>query len=122
MVVERIKKSAPDERVSITFDCDEEFTPARFKRYISARKEAEDIRRCLAAFRIAEPKVFVPLQAADLLAWETRKDLLRQIEGNNVRPEFAHMMSILPGFFPDYTEELWDEPRLNQEFGPLKTV
>ena len=101
MVVERVKRSAPDEKISISFDCDKNFTPARFQRYIRLRENLSDPAKYLAGFNICEPKVFTPLQAADLLAWETRKDLLRQISGHESRPEFKHMMLILPGFFPD---------------------
>jgi hypothetical protein len=118
-VVERIKRSAPDEYISITFDCDKAFTPSRFQRYINLREQLPEARRYFSAFTIAEPIIYTPLQAADLLAWETRKDLLRQIEGYQSRPEFKHMLSILPGFFPDYTAELWTEQKLENEFGPL---
>jgi len=119
MVVERVKRSSPDERVAISFDCDRDYTPTRFQRYLRVRENIQDAERYLAAFTIAEPKIFVPLQAADLLAWETRKDLLRQIAGHDSRPEFQHMMKVLPGFFPDYTGELWTEEALDKEFGPL---
>jgi hypothetical protein len=121
-LVERIKRSAPEEHVSITFDCDRAYTPARFQRYIAVRDKFPDAERYLAAFNIAEPKVYVPLQAADLLAWETRKDLLRQIEGHQPRPEFDYMMKIMPGFFPDYSAELWTEKALEEEFGPLSPI
>jgi hypothetical protein len=121
MVVERMKRSCPDERISILFDCDRTFAPSRFQRYIQVREKVADAARFLNAFTVGEPKVFQPLQAADLLAWETRKDLLRQIEGLDSRPEFQHMMKNLPGFFPDYTAELWTAELLEREFGPFPT-
>jgi hypothetical protein len=103
MVVERMKRSTPDERISILFDCDRGFTPARFQRYLRFRDNVPDADRFLCGFTVGEPKVFLPLQAADLLAWEVRKDVMRRISGFESRPEFQHLMMVLPGFFPDYT-------------------
>lgn len=116
MVVERLKRSCPDERVSIIFDCDQTFAPARFQRYLRLREYDEAASQFLSSFTVADPRVYLALQAADLLAWETRKDLLRQIDGHESRPEFKHMMLVLPGFFPDYTAELWTEEALQREF------
>jgi hypothetical protein len=109
-------------KISITFDCDEGYAPSRFQRYLSVRRDDVDARKYLAAFTVAEPKIYASLQAADLLAWEIRKDLLRQIGGYEVRTEFQNMMSILPGFPPDYEEELWSEEKLEKQFGPLTSA
>lgn len=114
MVVDRMKVSAPNDQVSIMFDCDRGYTPARFQQYIRVREKIPDAARFLVSFTIGEPRAFLPLQAADLLAWETRKDLIRQAEGLDSRPEFQHMMMTLPGFFPDYTSELWSREELQK--------
>lgn len=107
MAVTRILRSCPQEHLSIAFDCDRAATAARFKRYLGIRDKYPDEARILSSFAIAEPQNYYPLQAADLLAWETRTQLLRQIKGLPSRPEFEHMMEGMPGVFPDYTSELW---------------
>lgn len=81
MIVERLKQSRPDDWVSLYFDCDEEFTPARFKRFIRLRKRRPEVSKYFRAFSVADPKSFLPLQAADLLAWQTRKELMGKVGG-----------------------------------------
>lgn len=119
MVVNRLKTSASRETVSIMFDCDEDFTPARFKRYLAIRQRRPEDRSVLSSFGVGEPRHYLPLQAADFLAWETRTHLLRQIKGLDQKPEFNHMMMALPGFFPDYTGEFWDEDEISKKLLPM---
>jgi hypothetical protein len=103
MIVERMKTSVPRDFVSVYFDCDRNFTPTRFQRFIGIRD------------RDPEPKVYIPLQAADLLAWESRKDVLRRIGGFESREEFDSMFQILPDYFPTYLSELWLESDINEQ-------
>ncbi len=102
MITDRMKISRPDDWISLYFDCDEGFTPARFKKYIGLRNREPDVSRYFRAFSIADPKSFLPLQAADLLAWETRKDLMRKLGGFESRPEFNFIFESLPGEVLDY--------------------
>ncbi len=119
MIVSRVKKSVPNERLAILFDCDEGFTPARFKRYLAIRKRQPEDAEYLISFGVGEPKSYLSLQAADFLAWETRAHLLRQMKGLESRPEFQHMMMVLPGFFPDYTGEYWDREQIEKVIKPM---
>jgi hypothetical protein len=107
MMVNRVKISVPHERIAVMFDCDEGFTPARFQRFLGLRRRHPVDGQYLISFGVGEPKAYLALQAADFLAWETRTHLMRQIKGLQSRPEFQHMMTVLPGFFPDYTSEYW---------------
>jgi hypothetical protein len=114
LIVNRMKVSAPNDYVSIMFDCDRNYTPARFQQYIRVREKVPDAAKFLTAFTIGEPRTFLPLQAADLLAWETRRDLIRKSQGFVSRPELQHMLMALPGFFPDYTGEHWSKEELQK--------
>jgi hypothetical protein len=114
MVVRRMAKSAPRDVVAITFDCDKQFTPSRFQRYIGVRDHDPNARQLFQCFSIAEPKVFLPLQAADLLAWQTRKDLLRTLGGFESRPEFKFLFESLLNFIPDYESEMWDRSQIDK--------
>jgi hypothetical protein len=77
MIVERMKVACPNDFVAVHFDCDKAFSPSRFQRFIGVRDRDPEARRYLQTFTIAEPRIYLPLQAADLLAWETRKELLQ---------------------------------------------
>lgn len=115
MVVERMKIARPRDFVSIYFDCDKEFTPARFQRFIGVREHDPHARKYFQCFSIAEPKAFCPLQAADLLAWETRKDLMRKVGGYDSRPEYDFLFQSLLNFVPDYESELWDRAEIDEQ-------
>lgn len=106
-IVDRVRRSAPQEQVAIMFDCDEGYTPARFRRYLDLRNRIPQDGQYLCSFGVGEPRTYLPLQAADFLAWESRTQVLRETKGLGSRPEFEHMMMVLPGFFPDYTGEFW---------------
>jgi hypothetical protein len=118
-IVERVKKSAPNERIAVMFDCDEEFTSSRFKRFLGIRHNRPEDGDYLISFGVGEPKAYLPLQAADFLAWETRTHLLRQMKGHESRPELQHMLMVLPGFFPDYTGEYWDKEQIEKVIKPM---
>ncbi|HLX86540.1 MAG TPA: DUF3800 domain-containing protein [Terriglobales bacterium] len=115
-IVERLKMSRPDDWVSLYYDCDEEFTPARFKRFIGLRKRRPEVGKYFRAFSIADPKSFLPLQAADLLAWQTRKELMRKLGGHESRPEYKFLFEATTPFdFHDYASEFWTEPELEEK-------
>jgi len=115
MIVERMKIVRPNDYVSVFFDCDKGFTPARFQKFIGFRDHDPEAKRYFQSFSIAEPKLYLPLQAADLLAWETRKELIRKLGGLESRPEFTYIFEALPGSFPDYTGEFWDETEIERK-------
>lgn len=122
LIVERLKNSLADESISIMFDCDEGFTPPRFKRYLRIRDRYPSDKRFLNSFGVGEPSVYLPLQAADFLAWESRTHLLREMGGFEARPEFQHIMKVLPGFFPDYTSEYWDREEIDRLIKPMAST
>jgi hypothetical protein len=115
LIVERMKKSRPHDYIAVHFDCDRGFSPSRFQKFIALRDHDPDARRYLQTFTIAEPKLYLPLQSADLLAWETRKDLMRRLGGYESRPEFKSMFQVMAGYFPDYKGEFWDEKEIEEK-------
>lgn len=116
MIVERLKVSRPDDWVSLYYDCDEQFTPARFQRFIGLRKRRPEVAKYLRAFSIADPKSFLPLQAADVLAWQTRKELMRKLGGYESRPEYKFLFEATSPFdFHDYVSEFWTGPDLEEK-------
>jgi hypothetical protein len=121
MIVGRIKISVPGEKIAIMFDCDQGFTPARFQRYLAIREKYPEDGDHLVSFGVGEPTSYMPLQAADFLAWETRTHILRQMKGHAPRPEFEHMMSVLPGFFPDYASEYWTREHIEKQLRDIPT-
>jgi hypothetical protein len=115
MVAKRMKIAAPRDVVAITFDCDREFTPSRFQRFIGVRDHDHDALQIFQSFTIAEPQVYLPLQGADLLAWQTRKELMRKLGGYDSRPEFEYMFKSLLNLEPQYASEMWTKPDIEEQ-------
>jgi hypothetical protein len=115
MIVERMKIARPRDFISVMFDCDRGFTPARFRRFLGVRDKDPEALLYFQSFGIAEPKVYLPLQAADLLAWQTRKELMRRLGGYESRPEFKFLFEATPVHDPDYAGEYWDEKEIEEQ-------
>jgi Protein of unknown function (DUF3800) len=116
MVVDRMVTAAPRDSVALVFDCDLNFSSARFNRFIAVRQRLIPAAKHLEAFTIAEPKRYLQIQAADLLAWETRKAMERNTKGFPSRPEFDHFFTDIAGIFPEYVGEEWGEEKLQRDF------
>lgn len=115
MVGNRMKISCPDDFAAICFDCDTNYTPARFQRFLGVREYDPDARKLFRSFAVADPKTHLPLQAADFLAWETRKELLRKMGGYESRPEFNVLFQTVPALPADYTGEFWNKDLIYEQ-------
>jgi hypothetical protein len=112
-VKNRIKIVRPRDFISVQVDADQEFSPTRFKRYSSIKEHDEEMRWYLGEISFSDPKIFAPLQAADLLAWETRKQLIQKLGGYNSTPRWNELfdmksLSALSSGL-DYSGEYWLE-------------
>lgn len=115
MLVERMKISLPRDVVSVCFDCDLGFSAGRFRKFVGIRESSSEANRYLQSFSIAEPKAYLGLQAADLLAWETRKELMRKLGGFESRPEFKFLLEASLDVPMIYESELWDASEIEEK-------
>jgi hypothetical protein len=117
-VKDRIKLVRPRDFISIKFDCDQEFSPTRFRRFSAAKEHDEELRWYLGEISFSDPKIYAPLQAADLLAWETRKQLVQKLGGYNSTPRWKELFfmneltSVSTGL--DYSGEYWTAKDLEE--------
>jgi hypothetical protein len=107
MVVDRMKIAAPRDFLNICFDSDPEFSSQRVRTYAELWKRDEPSRPYLSAITFADPNTYLPLQAADLLAWETRKDLIQKSGNFSSTPRWDALFTAMQGFDLDYQSELW---------------
>ena len=64
----------------------------------------------------ADSEHFYPLQAADLLAWETRRELAHRIEGERGTARWAELMTALPYGELDYAAgEYWNKEWIDRD-------
>jgi hypothetical protein len=116
-IVDRLVDSGfPDEPLSITFDRDWDFARERLKLIEQVSKFAPSIRKNLAQLSFADSKVFYPLQAADLLAWETRRQLVNRLEGKPPTSRWTELTTAWPYGELDYAAgEFWDKEMIERE-------
>jgi hypothetical protein len=121
-IVDRlIDAGFPDEPLSITFDRDWEFARRRLTLIEEISKRAPQMRKNLAQLAFADSKHFYPLQAADLLAWETRRHLANVIEGEGGTVRWGELMTALPYGELDYeASEYWDKALIERELPKIE--
>lgn len=116
MIFDRFEKALPSELISIVFDTNPEFAANRLKFFQTYRAHEKLLRRYMTSITFADPLSMSGLQAADILAWETRKELIQKAGGHNSTKRYEALMAVLPGYQPDYTNEFWSEKELRERF------
>jgi hypothetical protein len=108
MVIEKIKAAVPRDFVAIHFDPDPLFGAARLRLFGEIWERDPTARNYLASITFADKIIFSPLQAADLLAWETRKELIQKTGGFESTERFKELFTALAGIDLQYHSELWN--------------
>lgn len=116
MLTDRLSKALPHELVSITFDTDPEFAANRLRFFQTYRAHNDFMRKYMTSITFADPLSILGLQAADILAWETRKDLIQKLGGYNSNKRYQALITVLPGYHPEYISEFWDDEEMRKKF------
>ena len=104
-----------NEPLSVTFDQDFEFARRRLPMFIELRKRDPRLRANLAQVSFASSKHFTPLQAADMLAWETRRQVAHLVGEARPSGQWNDLMNPLPygesafAVGEHWTQEWFDE-------------
>jgi hypothetical protein len=111
------------DHVSITFDHDQEFSNPRLTRFNNITKRDPLARERFISICFARTRPYPPLQAADVLAWETRKMLESRYEGKEKSFGSAIIFET-PGL--QFVGEYWNkdefEKRTDFQTGELKQI
>lgn len=121
MVITRLQRAAPREFVMMVFDADREFAATRFNTLSEILAMDATVRQYITAITFASPIVYAPLQAADVLAWETRKELIQKVGGYESTARWNELFGQLSEMLPlpmggiDYVSELWDKEEIEKQ-------
>lgn len=119
MLANRMKRAGLDDFLALTFDTDREFAAARFRLFLEIWNRDPEARVYLASIAFADVLKYPQLQAADMLAWESRKDLIQQTGGHESTGRWKDLFTAFPGRPLDYDGELWDEVEIRKTLLPL---
>jgi Protein of unknown function (DUF3800) len=122
LIQNRINRSGNRDYVSVTFDHDMELSKPRLTRYDNILKRDDWARERFVSICFANSKGYKPLQAADILAWETRKRLENLYSGG--KPTFGSSNLFSLGALEFADGEYWDKTVFDKcidvETGSLK--
>jgi hypothetical protein len=108
-IVDRLDATQLDGKVALVFDRDPEFSAKRIRLFNHYLQGSEQARRYLVSIMFADPNIYPGLQCADLLAWETRKDLVQKAGGFSPTKRWRAMFTQMPDYTLDYMGEFWNE-------------
>ena len=114
LVVERMKKSAPREWLNVHFDSNPEFGAQRLRLFDDIRRTDKDAQWLIPSITFADMKTYLPLQAADILAWESRKELLQKAGGYESTPRFKEIVAAMGISNLEFVSELWDREEIEK--------
>jgi Protein of unknown function (DUF3800) len=103
------------EQMAMFFDQDFEFARRRLTLFEHITKRSRDLRESLTVLSFADARHYYPLQAADLLAWETRRHLINLVGGQRDTTRWTDLMAALPSGVFDYAGEFWDKALIESE-------
>jgi hypothetical protein len=107
-IVDRLDAAQLDSKVALVFDRDPEFSSNRINLFNYCLQRDSRARRLLASIMFADPNVYPGLQCADLLAWETRKDLIQKAGGFKSTKRWRELFTKMPDYKLDYMGEFYN--------------
>jgi hypothetical protein len=108
-IVDRLHAAKIDDHAVLFFDRDQEFAANRISLTNAIIAHDPRARALLAAVTFANPWLYPGLQCADILAWETRKEMIQKMGGHQSTKRWIKIFTAMPQYHLDYIGELWDE-------------
>lgn len=95
--------------LALVFDTDPDFGVARFNTFCALMGHDPRAARCLTSITFGHPVYYPGLQAADLLVWETRKELMQKKGGYESTKRWRALFTQMPHYHLEYIAgEHWD--------------
>jgi len=116
LVTDRMAKVQPPDRILLCFDTDREFASARLNLWneLRARPQYAGLNAAVSAIGFANVEQVQPLQAADMLAWLARKELVQHTGGHESIPLYKELFAALPGHPVEYVFQGWSEEEIKK--------
>ena len=93
LIQQTFAKVGVTEALTLVFDDSEEFSVMHHGNVRELRKDPK-YRKLIGSVCFSDDEIYNPLQAADVLAWETTKELSQKLGGFKSRPDFEKLMGL----------------------------
>jgi hypothetical protein len=109
MMMDKLETVRMNDDVGVIFDQDRESAKPRLGRYFNVQDLDRLFKQRVIGISFVRADRCYPLQAADILAWQTRRDLIIRNDGLERTHILKQMLTPLPGEVLHYQGEYWDE-------------
>jgi hypothetical protein len=108
--VNHLCKADINDTLALVFDTDPEFGTNRFGLFCALMGHDQRAARRLASVTFGHPAHYPGLQCADLLVWETRKELMQKDGGYQSTKRWRDMFTKMPDYHLEYVAgERWND-------------
>ena len=108
--------------ITAVFDDCEEYSVRCYRMWSALRTHAPELALLMPSITFADDVMFYPLQAADILAWETNKHLRQMAGQHKIRKQMERLMqSTEPGYGLEYISEFYDAEALDRLYSDIKS-
>jgi hypothetical protein len=116
-ICDRLDLAKESESVTIVFDRDFEFARRRLSLFTNLDRFNQRVAERYAGIMFADAARYLPLQAADLLAWSTRRELMSRAKKLQPNNRYHQLLAALPYYDPEYAAgEFWDQAEIDKYF------
>jgi hypothetical protein len=115
-VADRMSNARSREFVSLVFDQDLEYAPPRLQLYRHIKNGDPRVAQWFTAISFADMRYYEALQAADLLAWQTRRQLINRAAKQPPTAAFRELLTEIPLIDLEYEGEFWNEEHVERYF------
>jgi hypothetical protein len=118
-IVDRLHEVGVRDELALVFDTDPEFGSNRFRIFSDLLGHDRRAAERLTSITFGRPEWYPGLQCADMLVWETRKELIQRAGGHKSTRRWDATFADMPDYKLDYIGELWDAEAFNQALPQL---
>jgi hypothetical protein len=108
--IDQLHAAKVDDTINLVFDTDPEFGSNRFNLFCALMGHDARAARRLSSITFGHPTYYPGLQCADLLVWETRKELMQKRDGYKSTKRWQAMFTKMPEYHLEYIAgERWSD-------------
>jgi hypothetical protein len=101
LVIDTMRRAGVEFPIAVIFDDAEEYSIKCYRLLSRLRKENAEVKALIGSITFADDSIYYPLQAADLLAYESLKELKQKAGGYKSREHFNDLITTDGGLVYD---------------------
>ena len=115
LVIKNLTKAGITYPIAAIFDDSEEYGVRCYRMMSQLRREVPEVKERIGSISFADDQIYYPLQAADMIAYESAKELRQKAEGYKSRSSFSTLVTPDGSSAPlEYDSEYYDGEALEE--------